>query len=187
MTYDEINKDIAYLSEHIASANMEIPSAIKIWRACFAIPLLGFVLNLISFALLYSTLRYQNEGGMFGFLSYIGNEALYIIAACFVIGCVMALMSYQYVLAYYIFSANAKRNSLLLKKAKGLAVKLVSVFSVIALCTSIATLFVPMFVLSIPILMVAFIFISSFIINAELIRLGMAPAFKKMIQIVKKI
>ena len=99
----------------------------------------------------------------------------------------MALMSYNYVLAYNLFSDEAKAKSILMHKIKRLSCKLFIVFSVLALSAVIATFLNPIFSLGVPVIMFVFIIASSMIINMEITRIGIAPLFSKLITMTKDV
>lgn len=187
MTYDEIKNDIAYLSEDMANLKKEIPSNKKILKISFAIPALGFLMSLISVGIVYVNSQSFRVNGFAGLLSFIGGDAIFILISSLLIGFVMALMSYNYVLAYNLFSDEAKTKSILLHKIKRLSCKLFIVFSVLALSAVIATFLNPIFSLAVPVIMFVFIIASSMIINMEITRVGIAPLFSKLITMTKDV
>ena len=187
MTYDEIKNDVAYLSEDMANLKKEIPSNKKILKISFAIPALGFLMSLISVGIVYVNSQSFRVNGFAGLLSFIGGDAIFILISSLLIGCVMALMSYNYVLAYNLFSDEAKAKSILLHKIKRLSCKLFIVFSVLSLSAVIATFLNPIFSLAVPVIMFVFIIASSMIINMEITRVGIAPLFSKLITMTKDV
>ncbi|WP_222838355.1 hypothetical protein, partial [Cronobacter sakazakii] len=176
-----------YLSENLQRGDNCIPSALRIWKKCFLIPFVCFVINLIGIVCFYLRSE-KGEGLSFnGFYDFMTDGGMYPAIGTLIVGLFVGLLSFQYVLAYEVFHEEVKRQSILMRKARKGSQKFILALISLCVLSSLIGIFNPVFLLGTPVCMFVFIFIMNIVAGTELARYGAAPLLEKVSSLAKKI
>ena len=187
-TRAEIDADISMLTEKFSTGIRIIPSNSDLLKKCFFIPVISFLLSLVSTLTFYfvSSIKYKYAYSD-GYINFLASDGWMILAPTVIVGLVFAVMTYNNLILYMALPEDVRHKSVILNHLKSVVKRTVTFFLVLMIGSSLLAGFISWLAFAVPALLFALLFIVNFMVGAEINRLGAGLALEKISKLIKNI
>ncbi|MDE8558902.1 hypothetical protein [Pantoea vagans] len=186
LTMAKVDADISMLTESLSSRHRLIPSSLKLLKLSFFVPALALIAAFMSDIIGYVTL-FRSQSSLEGYFIYFLSDGWAVIVPTLIIGILFAFMTYNNLMLYMAVPNEARQNSLVLSHLRNIAKRIVCIFLLLMLVSTILSVFKSWAALAVPALEFALLFVINMVVGAEINRLGAGLALEKISNLIKKI